>query len=182
MDQEQLQVILCDRQRELVRAWRRSFRAHPEVAVRHGDLLTVAADAYVSPANSCGWMDGGLDLLLRERFVAGDIQGTVHEAIAAKGGRLPVGRALVVGTDDDEVPYLVVAPTMEVPCEVGHTVNAYRAMRALLRAVQRFNARGEGHIGSVAVPGLCTGVGGMEPSVAALQMRRAYRRWLRGPG
>jgi O-acetyl-ADP-ribose deacetylase (regulator of RNase III) len=33
-------------------------------------------------------------------------------------------------------------------------------------------------ISSVAVPGLCTGVGGMEPRVAALQMHQAYVNWL----
>ena len=182
MDQEPLQVILCDQLRELVRAWRRRFHDHPDVEVRLRDLLQVGADAYVSPANSYGRMDGGLDLLLRERFAAHDIEGRVQEAIEARGGVLPVGKAIVVETEDDEVPYLVVAPTMEVPCDVAHTGNAYSAMRALLRAVQKFNARGEGFIGSVAVPGLCTGVGGMEPKVAARQMHRAYERWLHAQG
>jgi O-acetyl-ADP-ribose deacetylase (regulator of RNase III) len=178
---EPLQVILCNPHRELVRAWRRRFREHPEVDVRQGDLLEVGADAYVSPANSYGWMDGGLDLILRERFAAGDIQGKVHQAIEALGGLLPVGKAIVLETEDEEVPYLVVAPTMEVPGDVAYSPNAYRAMLALLRAIDQFNGKEDGAIGSVAVPGLCTGVGGMAPRMAALQMHRAYVRWKQKP-
>ena len=175
---DELQVILCDSEPEIVRAWKRAFAGHDEVEVRLGDLTEVEADAYVSPANSFGWMDGGIDLALRARFMAGDIEGTVQSAIAKRGGRLPVGEALVVETQDDEVPYLIVAPTMETPSNVGTTSNAYKAMVALLRAVTRFNEQNEDAIGTIAICGLCTGVGGMEPHVAAMQMHSAYVHWL----
>jgi O-acetyl-ADP-ribose deacetylase (regulator of RNase III) len=67
---------------------------------------------------------------------------------------------------------------MEVPSYVGTSSNAYKAMSALLKAISEFNSTGDEIIGSVAIPGLCTGVGGMEPRVAALQMHQAYIDWL----
>ena len=175
---EDFHVILCDQESELVRAWRTQFRAHPEVEVRLGDLLDVEADFYVSPANSHGWIDGGLDLELRARFTAGDIETRVQAAIAERGGLLPVGQALIVETHDDEVPYLVVAPTMKVPGYVGTSSHAHQAMAAVLEALTKFNALSGEIITSVAVPGLCTEVGGMEPHIAALQMHQVYVEWL----
>lgn len=171
------QLTLCDLQDELVEQWQSCFADDAEVEILLGDLMDVAA-AYVSPANGQGWMDGGIDLELRERFAAGDIETRVQRAIKSAGHySLPIGQALIVATDDDEVPYLIVAPTMETPMFVGQTSNAYAAMSAVLRAVTRFNETAAEPIESVAVPGLCTGVGGMEARVAALQMHQAYVSW-----
>ena len=168
-------IVLCDMLPNLVRAWQRAFAAHSEVAIQRGDLLEVEADAYVSPANSFGIMDGGIDMALSERFP--HVEARVQAAIARIGRMLPVGQALVVETEDRDVPYLVCAPTMELPSNVSHTNNAFRAMLALLSAVKQFNADNDGLITSIAVPGLCTGVGSMEPEIAALQMARAYAEW-----
>ncbi len=168
-------IILCDALPPVVRAWQRAFAAYPEVEIRRGDLLEVEADAYVSPANSYGIMDGGIDAALSARFP--QVEARVQAAIAAGGRLLPVGHALVVETGDVDVPYLICAPTMELPSRVSHTSNAFRAMLALLSAVEQFNAENEDAISSVAVPGLCTGVGDMEPEIAALQMARAYAEW-----
>ena len=109
-DPRDLNIILCDTDRTIVRAWERHFHGFGHVEIVEGDLTEVFADAYVSPANSYGWMDGGIDLALRERFVAGDIERQVQESIAAQGGFLPVGAAIIVEMDDDEVPYLISAP------------------------------------------------------------------------
>jgi O-acetyl-ADP-ribose deacetylase (regulator of RNase III) len=175
MHDEPLRVILCDPFEELVRSWQKRFRDTPNVDVIHGDLLEQEADAYVSPANSFGRMDGGFDLILRERF--DDIESRVEAALATRGGTLPVGKAIVVSTHDDEVPYLMIAPTMETPGDVSLSNNAYLAMRAVLRAVTRFNGIVKRRIGAVAIPGLCTGIGNMEPERAATQMHRAFARW-----
>lgn len=80
-------------------------------------------------------------------------------------------------TGDLDVPYLICAPTMEVPSRVGQTNNAFRAMLALLTAVEQFNAENDDAISSVAVPVLCTGVGDMEAERAAAQMAQAYVEW-----
>ncbi len=169
------ELILGDVNPDLCHEWRLAFRPH-RVAVQHGDFFDIAADAYVSPANSHGIMDGGFDLLLRQRFPGVDVR--VQRAIDALGGLLPVGRALVVETDDWDVPYLVCAPTMEVPGSVVSSRNVFHAMRAALGAVHAFNAENDGAIQSLAVPGLGTGVGRVPPSAAAAQMLEAFEHFL----
>ncbi len=56
---------------------------------------------------------------------------------------------------------------MRVPENVNQTLNAYLAFRAALLACRRAN------IESVVCCGLGTGIGGMEPQRAAVQMRMA---------
>lgn len=53
------------------------------------------------------------------------------------------------------------------------TLNAYLAMRAALVAVVCRPPQAP-PIRRLAIPGLCTGVGGMHPGLAARQMRTAY--------
>lgn len=168
-------LILCDQEPAIVAAWRRVFAPYPDVTVEEGDLLDVEADAYVSPANSFGFMDGGIDAKLSARFPR--VQERVQDAIERLGGLLPVGQAVIVRTDDPYVPYLVSAPTMQLPGVVDGTNNAFRAMLAVLRAVSLFNSAC-GEIESLAMPGLCTGVGHMPAEDAAVQMLRAYEEWL----
>lgn len=98
-----LDLILCDLHEPLVRSWRRAFAKHPEVEIVHGDLIHVAADAYVSPANSFGIMDGGIDIALAARFPL--VESRVQDAIALRGEPLPVGHCLVVDTGDFDVPF-----------------------------------------------------------------------------
>jgi O-acetyl-ADP-ribose deacetylase (regulator of RNase III) len=158
-----LEVVLCDTNSALVQSWRRAFRGH-DVSIEFGDLFDIDVDAYVSPANSYGYMDGGIDLALRQRFPS--IQ--QHVQLATRGF-LPVGSAVVVETGDSFVPFLVSAPTMVTPGDVSMTNNAYLATKAALAV-----ARGHGAIHSIAFPGMATGIGSMSPDDAASQMVSAY--------
>jgi len=169
------ELILCDINADLCHEWRSRFRRHG-VDVQHGDFFDVAADAYVSPANSHGIMDGGFDLLLRARFPGVDVR--VQREIDQRGGMLPIGHAVIVETGDWDVPYLVSVPTMERPSRIAHTNNVYLAMRGLLKTVYDFNTRMDSPIQSLAIPGLGTGVGAMPPSIAAAQMIEAYEEFL----
>jgi O-acetyl-ADP-ribose deacetylase (regulator of RNase III) len=170
------ELILCDVNGDLCHEWRKGFQQHG-VEVRHGDFFDIAADAYVSPANSHGIMDGGFDLLLRARFPGVDVR--VQREIDKRGGLLPIGHAVIVETGDWDVPYVIAAPTMEIPSRIDHTNNVFLAMRGLLKSVQDFNADADSPIQSIAVPGLGTGVGRMSPSIAALQMLEAYEAFLK---
>jgi O-acetyl-ADP-ribose deacetylase (regulator of RNase III) len=164
-----LELTLCDLSATLIRSWRRAFASYANVEVFHGSILDVAADAYVSPANSFGIMDGGIDAVLSARFPL--VESRVQDSIAARGEPLPVGDCLIVETGDFDVPYLICAPTMMFPSRVANTNFAFLAMDAVLREATAFDA-----ITSVAIPGLCTGVGDMHPDVAADQMAEAYRK------
>jgi O-acetyl-ADP-ribose deacetylase (regulator of RNase III) len=171
MDSELL-LILCDESEEVTAAWEGEFGDLDDVSIITGDLCEVQADAYVSPANGFGIMDGGIDLALRDHFGFA-LEDRVQEAIIQHGG-LRVGEAVVIETGDGDVPYLVVAPTMFTPSNVAMTSNAYDAMAAILAELERFAETNPGEITSAAIPGLCTGIGSMNPGESARQMRQAY--------
>ena len=70
-------LYLIDSKSELCDKWRQVFSSYPEVEVFTGDYFQQSADAIVSPANSFGIMDGGLDLAIRNELgfqVETDIQ------------------------------------------------------------------------------------------------------------
>jgi O-acetyl-ADP-ribose deacetylase (regulator of RNase III) len=155
-------------------AWRGAFTGAPEVLVVEGDILEGRCDAVVSPANSFGFMDGGIDLAYR-RYFGIDLQSRVQSKIKTEFfGELPVGQAMVVPTGHEIVPYLVAAPTMRIPDRIADTVNVYLAFRATLLAVRRYNEGSPNAIGSLGVPALGTGIGAMPLTRAARQMHAAY--------
>ena len=168
-------LYLIDWDKALVDAWREAFAGIERVEPIQGDFFDVSADAMVSPANSFGIMDGGLDLAIRDTLGL-DIEARVQARILNEyHGELPVGNALIVETRNERWPYLVSAPTMRVPQDVSNTLNAYLAFRAILLALKRFNeSQGEAAIRSIVCPGLGTGVGNLAPKKCAAQMRVAY--------
>jgi O-acetyl-ADP-ribose deacetylase (regulator of RNase III) len=170
-----IKISLGDRNPEVAAALAAAFEGVPEVEVVAGNLLDLACDAVLSPANSFGDIGGGIDKAIDD-FHRGEAQCAVINAIASQFfGELPVGAALVVRVSDRRVPFVVASPTMRVPGVLaGQTINAYLSMRAALVAVLRHNAGPGPAIRSLAVPGLCTGVGGMPYDEASRQMRTAY--------
>ncbi len=181
-----VRLVLCALDDELARAWARHCGDVTGVVVHHGDILALpdelAPDAVVSPANSHGLMRGGIDAVYRRRFGPG-VETTLRRVIAGRhGGLLPVGRAEIVATGDEDIPWLVAAPTMTEPgTRLPDATNAHRAARAVfeLLAHGRFVEgphAGEpvaGVVGTVAMPGLGTGVGGLGADECAAAVRRA---------
>ena len=174
-------LILCDANPYLVDALKRAFMPHPEVEVFCAEmprfLRLFALDARVaavSPANSSGYMDGGIDLIYRNMFglaIETDVMTVIRRCW---GGALPVGQAEILHTLDRNTPFLIVAPTVTFAGQdVSTTENAYLAFKAVLVAVTEENRRGIS-IDVVVCPGLCTGSGRMPPHIAAGQMRLAY--------
>lgn len=190
---EPISIHLRDLGRPLVDAWSREFAGIASVQVSHGDIFTtkagqveandpidIEADAIVSPANSFGFMDGGIDAVYTYQFGEG-LQHRLQAAIELDfGGELPVGSAIIVPTMHADIPWCISAPTMRVPRDVADTINAYLAFRAALRAVLAHNASGLPRINSILCPGLGTAVGQMPVARCARQMRRAWDRVL-GP-
>jgi O-acetyl-ADP-ribose deacetylase (regulator of RNase III) len=167
-------LVLRDKSPEMVMAWLEAFSDDGPWSVGSGDILRTKADAIVSPANSYGYMDGGIDLAYRNFFGLG-LQNRLQAVLQRDfNGCLPVGQAVVIPTLKESIPHMVAAPTMERPHNVANTENAYVAMKAALRAVQEFNGRSKEPIQKILIPGLCTGIGRMDPFVSAKQMRRAF--------
>ena len=160
---------------ELYDAWNNVFAECPDVTVSQGDILTFKADAIVSPANSFGYMDGGLDLKYSE-FFGWELEQRLRDLLVEKyDGELPVGQAVLVETGHADIKYLISAPTMRVPMNGAETVNAYLAFRAIIQAVRAFKQDGRAPIATILCPGLATGEGRMPPERCAFQMYEAYR-------
>jgi O-acetyl-ADP-ribose deacetylase (regulator of RNase III) len=167
-----MQLHLVDVNPILVAAWKESFRPFTEVIVHEGNPLSVAENTVVSPANSFGFMDGGIDADYLA-FFGSSIQDKVQQAIQCRPeGHLPVGASLVVPTGHSRIPFLIVAPTMFMP-EAVEEDHCYRALRAILRLAGRDQEVGR----MVFCPGLATGVGRVPAEVAAREMALAYGDW-----
>lgn len=167
-----MQLHLVDTSPLVVAAWNVAFREFPEVSIQHADILSVADNTVVSPANSFGFMDGGIDAQYL-RFFGPSIQTTVQDAIRRRpDGQLPVGASIVVRTGHDRIPFMIVAPTMAMP-EAVCADHAYRALRAVLRIAANDPVVGR----HVHCPGLTTQTGRVPAEAAAEQMAEAYRNW-----
>jgi O-acetyl-ADP-ribose deacetylase (regulator of RNase III) len=169
-----VRFLLRDNNLAVVEAWHQHFSGVVDVSVAAADIFAEPADAIVSPANSFGFMDGGIDLVYSLRF-----GWTLEQRLRAllrsdHDGELPVGQAVIIETSDPQFPWLVSAPTMRIPMDVSRTVNAYLAFRAVIRAVRLHNQAAPRPIESVLCPGLGTAIGRMDPKVCARQMHAAY--------
>jgi O-acetyl-ADP-ribose deacetylase (regulator of RNase III) len=175
-----LRISFADLNAEVTEALASAFADVAAVEVVQGNLLDLACDAIVSPANSFGDMSGGIDKAIDD-FHKGEAQRRVMAAIREHFfGELPVGAALVVEVARPRFPFVIAAPTMRIPGSAVGSHNSYLSMRAALVAVLRHNGTNGRRIGSLAVPGLGTGVGGIPPAEAAEQMRVAYDMILAG--
>lgn len=172
-----MNIILAGLQDKLIEAWKTFFVDTPDVSIHEQDITTLHCDAIVSPANSFGFMDGGLDYVLSERF-GWDLEKKLQQLIKElPEGELLVGQALVLETGDADIPLLISAPTMRIPTNfnIDTSINAYLAMKAIF-----IKAVADNRINSVAIPGLCTGIGGMQAMIAARQMFQAYKEIILG--
>lgn len=177
-----IKLILVDRDAGVCRAWAEAFRGLPGVEIVNGPFERLAAfDCMVSPANSFGLMDGGIDAAIIN-FFGGQLQERVRRRIVEEYlGEQPVGTAFVVETGHQRHPFLAHAPTMRVPMAVGESENAYLAMWAMLLAVRRHNQACLREIETIACPGLATATGRMPHGEAARQMAQAYAFFLQPP-
>ncbi len=168
-------IILIDKDKELVKVWDDVFGGEEVFEIHEGDYFSKSADAMVSPANSFGIMDGGLDLVIRDN-IGFDTEERLKEIILSNyHGELPIGSAAIVKTTNKKWPYLISAPTMRVPMDVSNTLNAYLSFRAILLTVKEFNEESKGiPIKSIVCSGLGTGIGCMPHRKCAAQMRVAY--------
>jgi O-acetyl-ADP-ribose deacetylase (regulator of RNase III) len=175
-----MQIILSDTNPGVVQGWRQYFKDCPGVTIFPGSIFDTDCNAIVSPANSFGFMDGGLDLAL-SHYLGWHVQDRLQAKIRQKHhGELLVGQAEIVATDHPNIPYLISAPTMRVPMILTGTVNVYLAMRAILLLINHGTLEDQTPVREVvtrvAISGLGTGVGKVPAEICAKQMRAAYNK------
>ena len=173
-----LQLNLVDLQPEMVTAWKQCFSDLPNVSIHNDSIFNYPSDALVSPANSFGFMNGGIDFAI-SKTLGWHIEKRLQQVIREKYyGELLVGQAEIIPTDNPNFPYLIAAPTMRLPMVLGITPNLYLAMKAVL-LLWKHGKMEDGssistHIQSIAISGFGTGVGQANPLFSARCMRIAY--------
>lgn len=169
-----MKIQLIDENKEMCNQWKIHFKDCKDVVIYCGDFFSLSTDCVVSPANSFGFMDGGLDLVI-SKVIGWQVQEKLQKQIQEKYfGELLVGQAELVETDFKEIPFCIVAPTMRVPQILKDTVNVYLASKAIF-----YLLKNESRINTVTISGLGTGVGKVPYDVCAKQMKQAYNDiWL----
>lgn len=167
-----MKIIFVDKLKPLVDVWNIAFAdliSAGNVQVIHGSIFDQKVDAIVSPANSFGFMDGGLDYHISANL-GWDIQTNLQEYIKNNThGELLVGQAVAISTTHNKIPFVISAPTMRVPTILGaQSINVYLATKAALHCMIT------NKLNSIAIPGMGTGVGKVPVGICASQMRRAY--------
>lgn len=177
-----LHLITLDR--SFLEAARKLFG--PTATYTCGDIASVPRDgaAFVSPANSLGVMDGGIDMVLSREMFPG-CEKRLKAAIAALGHKTKQGRPyLRVGSATwfmvGPRTGFIAAPTMFVPHDVSDTQNAYWAFLAILIAMERIEKASNGAVNQLVCTSLCCGVGRMDPKEAARQMFRTWNDYHAG--
>ncbi len=170
-------IILFDRRPDIVEAWDDAFADVDTVVLSTvADFRTLTGDIIVSPANSFGFMNGGIDYAYSMFFDKGEdtIQGRVQELIKRDfGGELLIGQALKVYTDNPMFPILVAAPTMRLPMKITDPADVFLATRAALRIAVNVQSTTSKSI-TILIPGMGTGAGMIPPDFCADHMRKAY--------
>lgn len=162
-----MKIIIRDRQKDLIEQLFLNKDLPIDVKLEIGEMFELdGADALVSPANSFGHMDGGIDLAYSLK-IGWHLQSRVQEAIKneTKYGELLIGDALSVVTDFEQFPWLISAPTVRTPrllfCD---QVNVFLASRAAIGEARRKGFK------SVVMPGMGTGVARVPLEQAAFAM------------
>ncbi len=170
-----VKVILVDVNPAMVAAWRTTFEENPEVEIVSGSMLTQTTDAWVSPTNSRGSMDGGLDGVIKGYLGNGIEKSLQSEIKKLYKGLLPVGHATCVPTGKTNPTFLISTPTMTTSSEdISDSLNVALACAAAFQVVHMQNAKQPGSIRSIAIPGLGANTGQVPVEICADLMWTGY--------
>ena len=133
-------------------------------------IVELEVDAIVNPANSYMIMGGGLAGVLKSKG------GKVVEDEARRYAPVPIGKAVATTAGSLSAKYIIHSPTMTKPAGYTSPEYVYKATRAALKCAS------EKGVTSIAIPGMGTGVGGLNPCTAVREMLKAIIEYLKNPG
>lgn len=175
---DKVRFTIVDLNTPRVATFKSVFADLPQFTVEKSNILSIPADCIVSPANSKGLMDGGVDGPINYALDHIDTRIVRPRIMKEFFGEQPVGTCMIVPTGVTRYPFLAHTPTMRTPEDVSDTHNAYTAMRALLRKIAQYNEYAVSiksqQIKTVLLTPFCTGAGNMTALQSAKQMHLAY--------
>jgi O-acetyl-ADP-ribose deacetylase (regulator of RNase III) len=137
------------------------------IHIAKSDITEMAVDAVVNPANSLGIMGGGVAAALSRKG------GPTIQREAMSLAPIAVGAAVITAAGSLWAKHVIHAPTMEEPGMKIGVENVRRATRAALIAAAHQGLE------TIALPGMGTGLGGVDAADAARAMvdeLRAHRQ------
>ncbi|KZT61238.1 macro domain-like protein [Calocera cornea HHB12733] len=195
-----IKFTLLDRHSELLDAWKAAFEKYLPTAL--GESFTLLEsdirragkfDCVVSPANSYGIMDGGIDLYIAAAISPSDttpvIRAVQKHLYTNYRGYLSAGQCTLAPLPDDlcgpsnslGCRYIAVLPTMRLPEHIEWQRDiVYDCMWNLLLALEQHNVATQGsgkEISTVVMSGLGTGTGGISSQKCAEQMVLAVKHF-----
>jgi len=117
------------------------------IIIERGDLTQIDCDAIVNPANSFGYMGGGVAGAIKR------IGGIEIEKEAISKAPIEVGKAVATTAGTLTCEYVIHAPTMRQPAMKIGVENVKLATQAALELGVELNLK------TIAIPGIGTGVG-----------------------
>lgn len=165
-----MQTIIRDLNKTLINVLNAfiRIRGFENIEAKCEDIFAEPCDCLVSPANSFGYTDGGIDQSYMNKF-GKEIETKVKGIIANRPMKeLLVGETILVDTKNHEFPNLLIAPTMREPGPIAENIDVYLASKAaFIRAKGKFN--------TLVMPGMGTLTGKVREDVAANHMLTAYK-------
>jgi O-acetyl-ADP-ribose deacetylase (regulator of RNase III) len=135
------------------------------IVIKKGDITVIDCDAVVNPANSYGYMGGGVAGAIKR------IGGNEIEKEAVSKAPIPVGKAIATTAGTLPCKYVIHAPTMERPAMRIDVENVRLATKAALKLAEELQLQ------HIALPGMGTGVGGVLPREAAETMMNVAKNF-----
>jgi O-acetyl-ADP-ribose deacetylase (regulator of RNase III) len=135
------------------------------IILKKGGITEEECDAIVNPANSSGYMGGGVALAIKLKG------GKEIEKEAIQKAPIKVGNAIATKAGKLKCKYVIHSPTMQKPGEKIPLKNVKLATRAALRLARKLKIK------SIAFPGMGTGVGGVKPEDAARIMLEEFKKF-----
>ncbi|MDH7506866.1 MAG: macro domain-containing protein [Candidatus Thermoplasmatota archaeon] len=125
------------------------------IFIEKGDLTKISCDAIVNPANSFGYMGGGVAGAIKK------VGGQIIEKEAVSKAPIAVGKAIVTTSGSLPCKFVIHAPTMSKPATTIDANNVKLATKAAFDLAFQLKLK------SIAIPGMGTGVGGVPTDDAA---------------
>lgn len=176
-----IEVSVIDLDSFVVSAYANAFSSHKNFKFKVDHIFANGPGTLVSPANSYGIMDGGIDKDYLEYFgipISLRIEDYIENFHA---GKLEIGDSQIVPTRDEIYPYIVFAPTIERPGELASSESVYSASKAIFQDILIHNYRlndvsssNLASIKTILMPGLGTGFGNLDARSSAFAVKQGY--------
>ena len=135
------------------------------IIAKQGDLTQINCDAIVNPANSLGYMGGGVAGAIK------NVGGVIIEKEAIGQAPIKIGRAVATSAGNLQNKYIIHAPTMRKPAMQIDIENVKLATNAALKLADELQLK------TIAIPGMGSGVGGVSEKKAAMTMMSIVKKY-----